>query len=187
MGAQGRVADCISPVHETVLNIFRYCLKPRRYFGKRNGVPRRALQRILFKLVVGEGSTNPPIRAAMVLSQIRINEMPLAKAPDLIVDGVKNSERMPRPVAVRIRFWSDLLAGIAHQEGSIWLRNGLKSPIVVYSSIAQDRGLREWFSVQVGTWSFDDRLFDDERGRRQDGGNAEDAATAAASDTSGLF
>ena len=52
---------------------------------------------------------------------LKIDEMPLAKAPNLVVDGVEHPERMPSPVAVRILFRSDLLTSIAHQQGSISL------------------------------------------------------------------
>src|SRR5262249_37213854 len=111
VGTQRGVADGVSPVHETILNVAGHSLEPCRNLGERERVSGRALQRIVWKLIVNEGGADTPIGTVVIPAFIGIDEVTLAKTPDLIVNGIQHPQRMPRPVSVRVRFRSDLLAG----------------------------------------------------------------------------
>src|SRR2546430_816855 len=119
MGSQRGVADGVSPVHETVLDVAGHSLEPGRNLGKRDRVSRRALQRIVRELIVREGGADTG--AVVILALIRIYEVTLAQAPHLIVHGIEHPQRMARPFAMGIWVRCDLLTGVADEKSSIAL------------------------------------------------------------------
>jgi len=105
MGAQRRIADGVSPIHEAILNVRRHFLQARRDIGERFGISGLALQGIAREPIARKIGADAPVGAAVIASNVGPDKVPLAQAAHLIIDGIEDPQRMARPVVVRIFLW----------------------------------------------------------------------------------
>src|SRR6516165_9363250 len=113
MRAQRGITNRVAPVHQPVLNVALHLLQPRRNFGEGPRIPFQTFQWVALQSIIREISSDPPIGPGMVAALIGFDQMTLAKAPDLVVDRIEHSQRMTRPVVIRMLLRRNLLTGIA--------------------------------------------------------------------------
>ena len=113
MFAHGGVRHRVTPIHQSILQLFIHSFEAGRRARQFTSACRGARQR-LRDLIIRDVGPDAPVRPHSRTSLVRINYLPLTQATDLVINQVKDPAGVIEPLGLRIGLGGIDPSGVAY-------------------------------------------------------------------------